>query len=49
MDVQALGNVAVVRASVNEKRIHDGKDISGKFVFMDLLEKRAGKWVIMRT
>jgi len=49
MDVQVLGNVAVVQASVNEKRIQDGKDISGRFVFMDLLEKRAGKWVVVRT
>lgn len=49
MDVQVLGNVAVVQSSVNEKRIQDGKDISGEFVFMDLLEKRAGKWVIVRT
>jgi ketosteroid isomerase-like protein len=49
MNVQVLGNVAVVQASVNEKRIQDGKDISGEFVFMDLLEKRAGKWVVVRT
>jgi ketosteroid isomerase-like protein len=49
MDVQVLGNVAVVQANVTEKRLQDGKDISGKFVFMDLLEKRAGKWVIVRT
>jgi ketosteroid isomerase-like protein len=49
MDVQVLGNVAAVQASVSEKRLHDGKDISGEFVYMDLLEKRAGKWVIVRT
>lgn len=49
MDVQALGDVAVVQASVTEKRIQDGKDISGQFVFMDLLKKREGKWVIVRT
>jgi ketosteroid isomerase-like protein len=49
MDVQVFGNVAVVQASVAEKRIRDGKDISGEFVFMDLLEKRSGKWVIVRT
>ena len=49
MDVQVLGNVAIVQASVNEKRIQDGKDISGQFVYMDLLEKREGKWVIVRT
>jgi ketosteroid isomerase-like protein len=49
MDVQVLGNVAVVQASVSEKRLRDGKDISGEFVYMDLLEKRTGKWVIVRT
>jgi ketosteroid isomerase-like protein len=49
MNVQVLGNVAVVLASVNEKRTQDGKDISGQFVFMDLLEKREGRWVIVRT
>jgi ketosteroid isomerase-like protein len=49
MDVQAFGDVAVVQASVIEKRLQDGKDISGQFVFMDLLRKRAGKWVIVCT
>jgi ketosteroid isomerase-like protein len=49
MNVQVLGDVAVVQASVNEKRIQDGKDISGEFVYMDLLKKRSGKWVIVRT
>jgi len=49
MDVQVLGNVAVAQASVTEKRIQGGKNISGQFVFMDLLEKRSGKWVIVRT
>jgi ketosteroid isomerase-like protein len=48
-NVQVLGDVAAVQASVTEKRIQDGKDISGQFVFMDLLKKRAGKWVIVRT
>jgi len=42
MNVQVLGDVAVVQTSVAEKRFEDGKDISGKFVFMDLMEKRAG-------
>jgi hypothetical protein len=49
MNVRVLGDVAMVQASVNEKRIQDGKDISGQFVFMDLLKNRAGKWVIVRT
>jgi len=49
MDVQVLGDVAVVQASVSEKRIQDGKDISGQFVYMDVLKNRGGKWVIVRT
>ncbi len=49
MDVQVFGNVAVVHGSVTEKRIRDGKDTSGQFVWMDLLEKRAGKWVVVRS
>src|SRR5580700_8089374 len=49
MDVQVFGNVAVVHGGVTEKRIRDGKDASGEFVWMDLLEKRAGKWVVVRS
>jgi len=44
-----LGDVAVVHGSVTEKRIRDGKDASGQFVWMDLLEKRDGKWVVVRS
>lgn len=49
MKVQIVGDVAMAQAGVTEKRIHDGKDVSGDFVFMDLLERRAGKWAIVRT
>lgn len=49
MNVQVLGNVALVQASVKEKRIQDGKEFSGNFMFMDLLQKRAGRWLIVRT
>ena len=49
MDVQVFGNVAVACARVKEKRNLDGKDTSGEFVWMDLLEKRAGKWVVVRS
>jgi ketosteroid isomerase-like protein len=49
MDVQVFGTVAVVHGSVTEKRIRDGKDTGGEFVWMDLLEKRAGKWVVVRS
>src|SRR5579862_6386174 len=49
LDVQVFGNVAVVHGATSEKRIRDGKDASGSFVWMDLLEKRAGKWVVVRS
>ena len=49
ISVEVFGNVAVAHASVTEKRTRDGKDISGDFVWMDLLEKRGGKWVVVRS
>ena len=49
MNVRVIGDVALAQASVVEKRIQDGKDMSGEFVFMDLLKKRAEKWVVVRT
>jgi ketosteroid isomerase-like protein len=49
IDVQVLGNFAVAHGSVTEQRLRDGKDASGQGVYMDLLEKRAGKWVVVRS
>jgi ketosteroid isomerase-like protein len=49
MEVQVFGNVAVANGSVSEKRLRRGQDVSGKFVWMDLLENRAGKWVVVRS
>jgi ketosteroid isomerase-like protein len=49
MDVVVLGNLAAVRGSVTERRHRDGKDASGDFLYMDQLEKRAGKWVVIRS
>src|SRR5438876_1165768 len=49
VDVQVFGDVAVAQGSVKEKRIQDGKDTSGQFLWMDLLKKRAGKWAVVRT
>ena len=49
MDVQVFGNVAVVHGCVSEQRIRDGKDTSGNFVWMDLLEKRGDNWVVVRS
>jgi ketosteroid isomerase-like protein len=49
MDVMVRGNVAAVHGSVTERRHRDGKDVSGEFLYMDLLEKRAGTWVVIRS
>ena len=49
IDVQIFGDVAVARGSVKEKRTRDGKDTSGEFVYMDLLKKREGRWVVVRS
>lgn len=48
IDAQVFGNVAVAHGGVTEKRI-PGKDVSVELVYMDLLEKRAGKWVVVRS
>jgi Domain of unknown function (DUF4440) len=49
VDAQVLGDVAVCHGSVVEKRFRDGKDASFEGVWMDVFEKRAGKWVVVRT
>ena len=49
MDVMVHGNVAAVHGSVTERRHRDGKDVSGEFLYTDLLEKRAGRWVVIRS
>jgi ketosteroid isomerase-like protein len=49
MDVKVLGDVAVVQGVVTEKRTDDGKDTSGKYVWMDVFVKRADKWVCVRS
>jgi ketosteroid isomerase-like protein len=49
MDVQVKGNVAVVHGSVTERRTRAGKDVSGEYVWMDLMEKRNGAWVVIRS
>ena len=49
MDVKLLGNVAVVQGGDTEKSSMDGKDTSGKWVWMDVFVKRDGKWVAVRS
>jgi uncharacterized protein (TIGR02246 family) len=49
IDVQVYGDVAVANGTVKERRIRDGKDTSGEFAYVDLLKKRAGKWIVVRS
>jgi ketosteroid isomerase-like protein len=49
MDVKVLGNVAVVQGSDTEKSLTNGKDTSGKWVWMDVFAKREGAWVVVRS
>ncbi len=49
LQVQVYGDVAMVHGSSTEKRLRDGKDVSGEFVWMDLLEKRGGQWMVVRS
>ncbi|MFI4869318.1 MAG: nuclear transport factor 2 family protein [Steroidobacterales bacterium] len=49
MDVKVLGNVAVVQGSDTEKSTTNGKDTSGKWVWMDVFVKRDGNWVAVRS
>ena len=46
IDVQVLGNSAVAQGGVIETR---GKDTNVQMIYADLLEKRAGKWVVVRS
>ena len=46
IDVQVVGDVAVAHGTVKEKRING---FNGEVVYMDLLRKRAGKWVVVRS
>jgi uncharacterized protein (TIGR02246 family) len=49
IDVKVLGNVAVAQGGDTEKSTTDGKDTSGKWVWMDVFVKRDGKWVAVRS
>ena len=49
IEVQVFGHVAIAHGSVSEKRSREGKDVSGRFVWMDVLENRAGNWQVIRS
>jgi ketosteroid isomerase-like protein len=49
IDVKTVGATAIAQGSETEKSTTDGKDSSGKFVWMDVFAKRDGKWVAVRS
>ena len=46
IDVQVLGDSAVAQGGVIETR---GKETNVQMIYADVLEKRAGKWVVVRS
>ncbi|TCO34727.1 nuclear transport factor 2 family protein [Dokdonella fugitiva] len=49
IDVQVFGDVAIAQGNVAEKRIIDGKEARMDLVYQDILRKRAGRWVVVRS
>jgi ketosteroid isomerase-like protein len=49
MDVRVFGNIGVVQGSDTEKSSYKGKDTSGKYVWMDVFQKKDGKWQAVRS
>jgi ketosteroid isomerase-like protein len=49
IDVQVFGDVAIAQGNVLEKRIIDGKEILMELVYQDILRKRDGRWVVIRS
>jgi ketosteroid isomerase-like protein len=49
MDVRVFGNIGVVQGSDTEKSTYKGKDTSGKYVWMDVFQKKDGKWKAVRS
>jgi ketosteroid isomerase-like protein len=51
MDVKVLGNVAVIQGSITQHFISkkDGQHVGYSSAWMDVWEKRADKWVVVRS
>jgi ketosteroid isomerase-like protein len=49
MDVKVLGNVAVLQASLTEKRLKDGQVGTVRIACMDVFERRGDTWVVVRS
>lgn len=49
IDVQIFGSIATAHGAVWEKRNENGKYSMSTYVWMDILEKRDGQWVVTRS
>jgi ketosteroid isomerase-like protein len=49
MRVRFYGDVAVVNGNAEDKATLDGKDISGKYSFTDVLVRHRGEWKAVST
>jgi ketosteroid isomerase-like protein len=49
MDVRVFGDIGVVQGSDTEKSSYKGKNSSGKYVWMDVFQKKDGKWQAVRS
>lgn len=49
LDVRVFGNIGVVQGSDTEKSSYKGNDTSGKYVWMDVFQKKDGKWQAVRS
>ena len=48
-DVRLFGDVALVSGITAEKSTYRGRDTSGRFRWMDVWVRRAGKWLCVRS
>ena len=49
VSARVMGNMAVVQGADDEKSTNKGKDTSGAYTWMDVFEKRGGKWVAIAS
>jgi len=47
--VREMGKIAVVQGADDEKSSYKGKDTSGAYTWMDVFEKRGGKWMAIAS
>lgn len=49
VSVRVFGDIALVQGADYEKSTHKGKDSSGTFTWMDVYQKRGGKWLCIAS